>query len=861
MTTAPGSRSALRTLGVVAGVLLVLVAVAWAALAILFPPAKLRAIVARQLSTALVRPVRFEDAHLSLWPPVRLAVTNLAMSEPGGFTRGTMFRTQELNLDLDVWALLSHRMVIRSLTLDGPELHIVLGADGGTNLDGIGRPAAAQPPASQQPMDLSVNEFSITNGSVLVDDLSRRRRTMFDIGTHVALDVRGGTRVNTHGETRIEHLAFGTLAAARPADFDRSLAALTWRIEHRGAFDSALQRLAFEQLALRFGNTSLALSGIVDHPGLRPAVDLKARGAGVDIAEILGFLGHADARALQGIHGAGALDFDLGIRGALGAGPAGAAPRLPAITGTMRLANAWFQYPGAPARVEGLAFHARFAPDSLGIGDLVASVKQQPLRAALVVTHFADPHVRFGVQGNIDLAAVAPFLVASGGNVSGRAAVDLRGEGRARDPGAMALSGRALLSNVRVKQPALAREFENVQGTIEFSQTQASITGLTGQAGKTQFALDARVDRPLALLAKPGDHPMPEPAGVSFAFRAPYLDVAEVMPRGGGGIVLPNARGGGTVAIGRLRNQRLDMTAVQANVTLEPTALAVPNFTGRIYEGLMAGAARFDLADTSRPVITVNARLDSARIERVLGTWVPPGNWLSGSLSTSIDLNGNLKDLQRSLTAAGLAAVWNGAFAQSPLFDRIAEFARIPAFRRPSFHDLKSNFRVDHGRVFTGPATLHGPQGDWLVGGSIGLDGTLDYAVSVTVPPTLVQQLGARAALAAGALADDQGRVLLDFRVSGPARAPRVAWDPAAMQSRLMGRASQAIEQEKQKYEQVVRDTLAAQQRAMQDSARAVADRYRRATTDSLAGKGRKLLEGWFGRVTTPPPPADTTHR
>ena len=67
-----------------------------------------------------------------------------------------------------------------------------------------------------------------------------------------------------------------------------------------------------------------------------------------------------------------------------------------------------------------------------------------------------------------------------------------------------------------------------------------------------------------------------------------------------------------------------------------------------------------------------------------------------------------------------------------------------------NFRELKSSSRIRHGGVFTGPATLTGPQGDWLLSGSVGLDGTLDYSVSVTVPRELVQQLGARAA---GALA------------------------------------------------------------------------------------------------------------
>jgi AsmA-like C-terminal region len=180
----------------------------------------------------------------------------------------------------------------------------------------------------------------------------------------------------------------------------------------------------------------------------------------------------------------------------------------------------------------------------------------------------------------------------------------------------------------------------------------------------------------------------------------------------------------------------------------------------------------------------------------------------------------------------------------------------VPAFRTVAFQNLQSSFKIDNGRVFTGPAVLHGSQGDWQAAGSIGLDGTLDYAVSVTVPPALVQQLGARSALAAGALADDQGRILMDFRVTGPATAPRVAWDPEAMRARLSGRMSHAIDEQKQKFEQLVRDSIAARTHVAQDSSRIAADRVRRALRDSLEHRGRDLLKGLLGGET-----ADSAHK
>ena len=95
-----------------------LVAGCWIALAVLLPPAKLRPLVQKQLGSMLSREVRFADARLWLWPPVRLSVQEPALAEPGGFAKGAAFKARSLNLDLDVLALLVRRLVVRRLELD-----------------------------------------------------------------------------------------------------------------------------------------------------------------------------------------------------------------------------------------------------------------------------------------------------------------------------------------------------------------------------------------------------------------------------------------------------------------------------------------------------------------------------------------------------------------------------------------------------------------------------------------------------------------------------------------------------------------------------------------------------------------------
>ena len=843
---------------------LVLVLLAWAALAILLPPARATQLVRDQLAKSLARDVRFEKVSISLWPPVRLAVSKFELAHPGGFDRGTACSVEAVQLDLDALALLARRVVVRRLTLDSPALHLTLGADGRTNFDGMGTPPqAAKPNAGPPPLDLAISEFRVRNGSVLVDDLRASKRTAFTLGTRLSLNAeQGGRRIATEGETVIAHLAYGPLSAARLSDLDQSLSKLEWHVAHKGKFDAPSQRLALETLALQLGQTRLACSGLIDNLGARARYDLVARGENVDLAQVLSFVSVADAKAVNGLSGRGRLAFDLHLRGSAAPGTP------PVVTGALSLRDGAFRYAGAPAEVSGLTFGALFSPDSLRIPDLRATVSGQPVAARLIAWRFADPMVDFAVRGNLDLAAIAPMLAPKDTKLAGHAVVDVSGRGRAKDAGTLALGGSADLHDVSVEGAGLPKKVEGVNGQIQFSSDHAMVKALTARAGKSSYTLDASITRPLALMAEPGKV---APADVAFTFRSPYLDLAELLPVTPGAPFLPNARGGGRVAIDRLIHGKLDVAAVTADVKLAPAMLESPKFSLQGYGGTVTGDAKFDLSDTRKPAYAVKAVIDSVKADALLSAWTPAKNLLAGTLNTKLDFSGagqSPNDLKQSLTLVGLASLADGRLGPGPALEAIAQLVKVPKLKQVDFKTLELPMRIEHGRIISDPVKLNGPAGDWRLAGAMGFDGALDYAVSVTLPPDVVKSLGADAALAAGALADPQGRVLLDLHVGGTAKSPRVALDTQAMQARLVGRVSDALAQQSRKLEadakEAARQALLQQLGAPRDSTKPALNLNDKSTRDSLERAAKDIFKNIFGKPkqpATPPPAADTTQR
>jgi hypothetical protein len=845
----------LLLLGALLVAVLVVLAAAWIAVAALLPHDRVLALVRAQMTRSLRREARLTDVSVSLWPPVRLRATGFALAEPGGFARGAAARVGALDLDLDVLPLLSKRFVVRSLTLEKPALHVVLNEDGTTNLDSLfaATPGAGGAAGPGGPMDLLVRSFVLRGGEVLLDDISARRRVFLGVDTRLSLSAESGSRFATRGRTSLSRLALGPLSARGPADLNQALAKLVFTLE----LDARSQTLSLERLDLGFGRARLTLSGTVTDPGPRALLDLRAQGQDVDLGDLLAYVAAADARAVHGIRGGGRLRFDLRVAGRTG-------PRaLPALTGKLAVSDGSFRYPQAPAAVEGLSFSARFVPDRVEIGDLRARVAGQPLRAQLAASHFADPEARFALEGALDLATLSQLLAPKDTKLAGRADLNVRGSGRVRDPGSMALDGRLTLSNGSLESPSLPRKVEAISASIQLSPERAVVHGFTARAGQSSFDLDATVTKPLALMSKPGKA---EPAGLTFALRSPYLDLAELLPPGPGGPIALNAKGDGRVEIARLRNRKLDVENVVADVVVEPGVIGVPSFGLRAYGGAVSGAARFGFQDPANPSFSVKGHADTVQVDRFLEAWTPAKGVLTGAASTNFDFSGDgvqPAQLKTSLTALGLALLAQGKLG-GPVMEAIAQVTRAPGLREVSFHDLRLPFRVERGHVVTDSVRIAGGSGEWLISGLVGFDGSLDYAVSATLPPEIVGRGGLQSALAAGLLSDDRGRLLVDLHVTGSAKAPRVALNSQVMRDRLAGKASNLLREERARLgETLLRSSgLAARDSgAAQDSARGPAPQVdTKALGRELQKQGQDLFKSFFGKKKAPPP-ADTTKK
>jgi len=238
---------------------------------------------------------------------------------------------------------------------------------------------------------------------------------------------------------------------------------------------------------------------------------------------------------------------------------------------------------------------------------------------------------------------------------------------------------------------------------------------------------------------------------------------------------------------GTVRLERTPYRQVRLGGTLRGRVIDVPNLEARLGTGSITGSARLDYAEDPTGHASWRGQVSKVPASALLE---PYAGWLasawSGALDAEVEGSCALADpevVRRTLTLSGDLRGTEGAV---DLRQQLSGVSRYLGSRQDLLHvtynRIRQHVTIDDGKVLLQDLQVDGKQTDWSGGGWVSLDGAIDLDLHVKLPAGFTPDLGDLSFLAEG-LRDDQGRIGLDLKLSGPSRSPVVALDldPAAM--------------------------------------------------------------------------------
>ena len=846
-----------KTWLVILAIPVVLVVAAVVTLKLIFTGERLKAMVIPRVESATGRTFTVGDMSLSVFPAIALRMDSVALSNRRGegFSSRPFLTLDGLRVNVKLLPLLHSSIEVTSVELDRPELFLEVnsknqsnyediaggvthaqeeapaaqGAPGGTARPPAGPGSAPSPgtgaggvPPSGGAAALLVSDLVVRDGSVeYVNRKDNSATGARDLSLRMALG-REGNDLVLSGDASTDSLSYGSVDAPMFAGLHVALAA-------RARYVVADDRVAIERGDMTFQSMRLRMSGTVDHVRGTPALDIAIGADSLNIADLFSLIPAAYLSKVEGIRGEGMAHVRIAVKGTVTDSTSAD------ITGSITASGASVRYPQLPKPVTDIAIVSGFSRTAkrqeFRIENLTANLGGAPVHMSMTLSNFKDPSIDCAAGGSLDLATVHDFYpLEKGTELGGSVSIEFRVAGKISAPAAMRASGSMTLSGVSVKTAASPKPVRNVNGSLTFNNDVAATNQVSLLIGQSDMMLSCTVKNYLSLVV--GDRKSPR-CTATMALHSKHLYTSDIMApvppgaTGGGGgrtaspAPAPNAPGvpprtssaSGKTAfplpaveidanadIGTLTMEKFEFTNLRGAFHVADGVVTMKNLSLGAFGGTVVSNGSLNLTRPERPAFDLSLNLNSVDASALLSHFTSFGGRLSGALTTTTTLKGALNDtlglVPDALQGGGKVGVKNGALKGVKVNQSLASQLKLPDLENIQFKDWTNDYTVQNGRLVLKDLTITASTGQYVINGSQGLDGSLDYRMTLYLPPGAATNLNIAgfAGEAVNLFKDQNGRLKLDFNIGGTMDDPKVQLDTDAARKKGEDLAKQKLQ-------------------------------------------------------------------
>jgi len=789
-----------------------------------FTSERLKAIIVPRLEAAIHRPVGIRIISLSLLPSIAVKIDSLTIANArgAGFSKAPLVSLERLTLKVRLAALIKGEIEITTILLERPQILIEVNEEGVANYAGMTAvgdttgppPGPAASSEQQRGRAFLLSNFQIQDGTIEFIDHQRNSATRAHGVNHtMRVELSPEThQIKVEGQTSIDRLSYGTLRAPLLAD-------LRLTLDHQLLYSQDQDLLTIQKGVLTIQDMALSVSGTVAGMTKTPVLSVTVASEKLSIAELLSLIPREYMKKAEGLKGSGLAQVKLTVNGSASDSTA------PDVVGTITATDASIQYPQLPKPITNVNLSSAFAKtrtqQEFVLEKFSANLGSNPLSASMRIVNFQNPSIALAVKASLNLSDVKDYYpLESGTELSGVLMADINIAGAISTPAAMKASGTMEFRSVTVKTPRSQTPVENLQGAVTFNNQIVESKRIAMTLGRSDLTLAFSLRNYLSILSEEKNLPKPV-ATLSLTSRQLYTaDLSS--EKGGsrpgapapqksdegqkkGGLVLPNVDMEVQASVGTLFMEKFVFTNLRASMGISNGTITLRTCTMNAFAGAVSTKGTLNVQKPDRPQFDFVLEMTNLDAHAMLPKFTSFGERMTGRLTMSSALKGSLDDtlglVPQELNGRGRVQVQNGSLSGVAVNKAIASALKLPDLETIAFNDWANEFTVADGRIVIKDLKIRALDADYVVNGSQGLDGSLDYSMSLILP----EQTSSRISIAGfGGQAvdmfrDNTGRVKLDFTVSGSTEDPKVALDTRAAQKKAGDLAKQKLTEEAKK--------------------------------------------------------------
>ena len=738
---------------------------------------KIEQIVKSEANKMLVAKLDFERLNISLlrhFPNASLELRGLTLVGVDRFEGDTIVAARRISVVVSPWSLLGDDgLVVKKVLLAAPAVHGHKLADGAVNWD-VMRQAeeptepvveeTAQPTAEEpSSFKLAMRDFRITDAVIRYEDDS----TKMAFSTRpLDLRLRGDfSAAESELDLRLAmqqmHLRSGVVTMLSDAELE--LNALV-------AADLAHNYFRFAKNTLRLNAIEMSLDGwahLLEDGAV--AMDLRAGTEQVQFKEVLSLIPAFYTREFRNLTAGGELSLAMWVKGEMRDAV------LPAFELKAEVQDGRFQYASLPKAVTDINIAARVANPGGVMDKTEVELSKSGLKMAdnAVAANFygtnliSNPTLRASLRGDVNLGSIKEVYPLEEMELAGQITADLQLGGCRADLEQQRYDRLTATGTFVVEKMALSMaqlppvQLHRAAATI--SPSAMTLGELRLQVGASDVAANGQLTNYLGYLMQ----------GSMLSGRlyvnSELLDLnelmtsmaseerAEVEQENAVDTVADGETQAMAVAIPanldlslsthlkRILFQQMDIKEVVGEVSLAQEALSLNKLAMQLFGGSATASGAYSTAENpSAPKINFDLGLKQASFEQTFAqldmvkSMVPLFAKTGGNYSLKMDLRAMLDETMspdmQSVNATGELTSANIRLQNIAVLDKLATALHNDKLKTIEAENVLIKFVIRDGKLTTQPFDLKMGSTKLTLGGTTGLDQTIDYTMQVVLP-------------------------------------------------------------------------------------------------------------------------------
>uniref|UniRef100_A0A7V3RH80 AsmA family protein n=1 Tax=candidate division WOR-3 bacterium TaxID=2052148 RepID=A0A7V3RH80_UNCW3 len=749
----------LKILGIIIGIFVLIFIIGYISISSFLKPPYLRSLVERLSSEAINYPVQIKNVSLKLGLKVGIGVNGVSLKNPPGFSERNMVDIDRIRLNLKLLPLLRRQIVINSIMIEGAEINIEKNKDNYYNI-AVPRLQKREGPG----FSISLDRIWVSKTDLYYRDLPMNKEYRI---RNLRQDIQIKEKLIINGSQ--------TLEIPKTKEFP----GFSIKIENKIEYDTITKNITIKEIKGSYGPIEANLSGSVERGELlniHTLLDIN------DLSKIIQFI--PEEASVERLNGS--IKVDATVLGST---------KEPKVNGKCELINIQIKVKNLNQEVQKI--NGSFAFDLNSIKNIIIQGLFGTSRFDITggVSDFKNPILDLIVKVAMNLKDIeAVSEETKGMKLTGIANLNIAIKGRAEKPNYL---GDFSITDGTIDGIGLVKPITNlkVKGTIQ--NDGAKISECSGHIGRSDFSFNGYVSN------------FKSPV-IQINNNSNLIDIDELFPRTKAEKKTESKKGipltiQGNVRINRLTGMDMEFRNINTEFKYENGIIDLKNCNAETFDGRVSFDFYYNI-NAPEPY-RINTRMENINVQKILKRFLKFEN-LQGRLSGVNNFQGRgfeQKQVISNLTASGNIKITNGVFHNFEFTSKLCDWLGLKGTRTINLDDLVCSYKIENGRMSVEDWSMQSSIGNFLVNGTIRLDGVINLLITLTLnkkESDLLKNYHADWIL----YFDQKGRATIDIIATGKILSPEFRLDTNKMQQRLKGAIKDEFDKKKKELEKKLKD-------------------------------------------------------